>query len=517
MALVQITRRATGKPIRVRGHDIRRIYAGVALALFLLLAWLTTQEYHGRYPVSLFLEINPYVAITTALTSRTVYGGLLLSLAIIIPTVFFGRFFCSWICPLGITNQIVSQLPPVLRKKDVIANNRYREIYYLKYVILLVSLGLAVFGVMQVGLLDPITIMMRSVSFSVFPALNWAGAPMFMKQPYFYAGWFVGFLFLAIILANRIITRFWCRALCPLGALLGLFAKMSLFRIRRDPDKCIDCDKCLTACQGAADPHSLLRVAECHVCLNCISDCPTNAISYAFLPEPLTQRPSPDLTRRQIIGAAAAGIAAAPMVRTSFGAEKNRSALVIRPPGSLDEPAFLSKCIKCAECMKVCPTNVLQPALLEAGIEGLWTPILDMRAGYCEQSCTACGDVCPTGAIEKFSLADRLGTGELGKPLKLGTAFYDQGRCLPWAMNTPCIVCEEVCPTSPKAIWVQDTVLTGRDGAEISLQRPFVDPSKCIGCGACEHACPVHDLRAVRVTSVGETRSKVNQILLKDT
>jgi ferredoxin len=180
--------------------------------------------------------------------------------------------------------------------------------------------------------------------------------------------------------------------------------------------------------------------------------------------------------------------------------------------------------------MKVCPNDALHPALMEAGIEGIWTPILIPRIGYCEPSCVLCGQVCPTGAIQKITEEQKLGNaqGALGaqKPISIGTAFYDQGRCLPWAMGTPCIVCEEFCPTSPKAIWVEEVdapkrlPVFGANGAPppmktVHLQRPHVDPSLCIGCGACEKVCPVQDKPAVYVTSVGESRSKTNVILLE--
>jgi ferredoxin len=176
--------------------------------------------------------------------------------------------------------------------------------------------------------------------------------------------------------------------------------------------------------------------------------------------------------------------------------------------------------------MKVCPNNALHPAFFEAGIEGLWTPILIARIGYCEPSCVLCGQVCPTGAIQKITEREKLGVGV--PPVKIGTAFYDHGRCLPWSMQTPCIVCEEFCPTSPKAIWVEEVdaevrlAEPGPNGEppgmkKVHLQRPHVDPALCIGCGACEKVCPVQDRPAVYVTSIGETRSKTNVILLENT
>jgi len=167
--------------------------------------------------------------------------------------------------------------------------------------------------------------------------------------------------------------------------------------------------------------------------------------------------------------------------------------------------------------MKVCPNNALQPALSEAGIEGLWTPILVPRLGYCETSCVLCSQVCPTGAIWEITPKEKGWAGENTgaiKPVRLGTAFYDRGRCLPWAMATDCIVCEEWCPTSPKAVYLRPAEVIDAIGNIKRVKQPYLDPSRCVGCGACEHACPVQDRPAVYVTSVGESRSHSNQILL---
>ena len=161
------------------------------------------------------------------------------------------------------------------------------------------------------------------------------------------------------------------------------------------------------------------------------------------------------------------------------------------------------------------------PAFAEAGLEGIWTPVLVPRIGYCEPSCMLCGQVCPTGAIWEFTLPREAWVAEPAEPgapspIRLGTAFYDRGRCLPWAMATDCIVCEEWCPTSPKA----DLSAAGR--GDRCRRKHQAGPaavhrsrSLCVGCGACEYACPVRDRPAVYVTSVGESRSKTNQILLQ--
>ena len=170
--------------------------------------------------------------------------------------------------------------------------------------------------------------------------------------------------------------------------------------------------------------------------------------------------------------------------------------------------------------MKVCPNNALHPAFSEAGWEGIWTPVVVPRIGYCEPSCTLCGQVCPTGAIGEFTSREKgwaavpSGPGADTQPIRLGTAFYDRGRCLPWAMATDCIVCEEWCPTSPKAVYLQPAEVTDAAGNTKQVRQPYIDPERCVGCGACEFVCPVRDRPAVYVTSAGESRSKTNQILL---
>jgi len=234
----------------------------------------------------------------------------------------------------------------------------------------------------------------------------------------------------------------------------------------------------------------------------------------------------------------------------------------------VDEAEFLRRCIKCGQCMRVCPTHVVHPAGLHFGLEALWTPVLVYRLGTsgCQLNCIACSHLCPTGALRPVSLAERRGTGAFAGTggLKTGTAFMDRGRCLAWAMNTPCIVCQENCPVSPKAIVTRERfepvagigeqgvsgvdgrrirlrgaalvpgrfaggdyycapkgldpgdrqriIENGRDSLRLAapfrsppppgsrlrilvrLQQPYVLPERCIGCGVCEHECPVSGL-----------------------
>lgn len=467
------------------------------------------------YEVSLFLELDPLVAISSFLTSWTLYKGLALSLIIIISTLIFGRYFCSWICPMGILNQWISHIMNRKRPVDDYKINAYRPIFRFKYYLLTLLLILATFGSLQIGLFDPIPFITRSFSISLFPAYNFSGGSLYLKQPLFYGGVLIAFVFITVLFANRFISRFWCRVICPLGALLGLLSSQSILRIRRDVDKCNDCQKCLRYCHGACDPHTELRVSECHICMNCIDDCPENAIHYGLARENSSIHTPVDLNRRRLIETAVAGIVLLPMMKSVVTAATDPQHRVIRPPGSIAESEFLRRCIKCGECMRVCPTNVIQPALLESGFEGLWTPFLINKIGYCEYNCVLCSQVCPTGAIMPLTVEKKIGKGPFQKPIKIGTAFYDTGRCLPWAMHTECIVCEEVCPVSPKAIWFKNVEMELRNGKRKLLKLPHLDPKLCTGCGICENKCPVHDLPAIRVSSIGETRSNINQMILE--
>lgn len=241
-------------------------------------------------------------------------------------------------------------------------------------------------------------------------------------------------------------------------------------------------------------------------------------IRFRFFPGTPTTIESPSLQRRRALAGVAAGAALLPILRTQPGLAAARDSRLIRPPGSLDEAGFLARCIRCGACMKACPNNALQPAWGEAELEGLWTPVVVPRIGYCEPSCTLCGQVCPTGAIWEITLAEKAwlpaSAAQGAQPIRLGTAFYDRGRCLPWAMATECIVCEEWCPTSPKAIYLRPAEVVDGMGNAKSVRQPFVSPERCVGCGACEFACPVKDQPAIHVASIGESRSRANQILL---
>ncbi len=458
----------------MRITTVRILVQAIVMALFLTFVFVTTFSHLEDAPalafwVSKFLEIDPLVSIATALATHTVYKGLIWSLLLLIPTLLLGRFFCNWICPFGTIHHFTGWLLGRRKARERIEANRYRRHYAVKYYILAAMLVAAAFGSLQIGLLDPICLLHRSLTASVLGALSAPLAAIFGDPRLHQLSWVIGGLLVLLVGLNLAVPRFFCRVLCPLGATLGVLSRWALWRIERDPARCTDCDLCLQNCEGACDPHTQLRKSECFVCFNCIEDCPHGALSFAFLPRREHEVAWPDVPGRRAALAAFGGLLFFPFARLSGRSTRDFSTKVIRPPGSVEELEFLERCIKCDQCIRVCPTNVLQPAMLEAGLEGLWTPVMNFRMGFCQLNCTACGQVCPTGAIQRISVARKLGVGPHAAdgPVKLGTAHFDHGRCLPWSKNIPCVVCEEVCPTSPKAIHTEYRQMPVREGKKL--------------------------------------------------
>jgi len=511
--------------------NARRATQALFLLLFLFL-FLQTESKGADdlgYPAKLFLDFDPLLFITTALSSRSIPENLYLSLGLLALTVVLGRVFCGWACPLGTLNNIAGALKkwPVKTK----ARNWFR----VKYYILAALLASSLFTMQLSGLIDPLSLLVRSLSLSAYPALNYPinalldrlyasdshaltrGAELLegllkksflaFHQPYFAQGLLIGLLFAGVLALNLVERRFWCRYLCPLGALLGLFSRWAFLK-RSAAEGCNSCGVCDYECQGNAWPSGggTWLPTECLYCFNCDDVCPTAGVTFRF-----SASKAPvglNLGRRRVVGALAVGAGSVALLRATPAFKPGKpNPLVIRPPGACEEGTFLEKCVKCGECMKVCITNGLQPALMEAGLEGLWSPVLVPKMGYCEYRCTLCGQVCPTGAIRRLTQEEKA-------RIKIGLAMVDKGRCLPFAHATPCIVCEEVCPTPTKAIWLEESAVRNRKGEAVQVRQPHVDLDLCIGCGICEAKCPVIDSPAIRVTSVGESRSKENRVVL---
>ena len=507
-------------------RTLRRISQWAIFLVFVFL-FLNT-EYKDNdvlpYAVNIFLRLDPLVAAAAAVSGRALISLVWPALIVAGLTVLLGRFFCGWACPMGsLLDAVDATVFAGLRSRGAVPPPFWRR---WKYLILVFLAGSALFTLQWVFFFDPISILIRTFAVSVFPALNrivhdafgalyqaHPGAaaivsePVYgflkahflaFEQPVFRTAAPVGLFFLAILAAEYYQRRFWCRNLCPLGALLGLLGRFGLFRRRVMEDGCTRCDLCEKSCRmGAIHDDVETFHGECVGCMDCQVICPEEVIRFSG--KEGRREAAVDLTRRGLMTSAALGAFTVPFFRVE-ARRKAPDPGLIRPPGALSEDGFLARCTRCGECMRVCIANGLQPTWFEAGLEGMWSPVLVPRIGYCEFNCTLCGQVCPTGAIRRLPLADK-------KKVVIGLAEVDRSRCLPWRGQSDCIVCEEHCPTAQKAILMKEEKGMTITGEVRVFKRPYIDERLCIGCGICETKCPLTDRGAVYVTSRGESRA----------
>ncbi|MBN1657839.1 MAG: 4Fe-4S binding protein [Anaerolineae bacterium] len=501
----------------------RCLRQGVQLASLLaftsILIYANAQR-PARFWPDVLVRLDPLLVAGASLAGRALVGGALLASAILLLTLLFGRAWCGWLCPLG---TLLEWLGP---RRHRPGRRAPAEGWRAAKVLLLAAVAvLALFGSQVLTWLDPITIFTRTFTLAAWPAARHAAAqaeaflyrfpvlwapldavhgavvqPLFQDvQPVFALGLLAALFFAGLVALNWIAPRFWCRALCPLGGLLGLVSRWALVR-REVRDDCAACMRCACACPtGTIDPERGYRSdpAECIVCLDCLVACTRDAQSFRL--QVPGWRPAPrqayDPSRRALLAAGSMALAGAALAGVEPVTKRSHPHL-LRPPGA-DLVDFNALCVRCGACVRVCPTQGLQPSLFEAGVQGFLTPRLVPRLGACSFSCTACGQVCPTGAVPRLALEDKQAT-------PIGLARIDRDRCLPWAYDTPCIVCEEACPIADKAIVLDEVEVVGPQGWPVLLQRPRVVKERCIGCGICENKCPLGGEAAVRVCALSD-------------
>ncbi len=410
-------------------------------------------------------------------------------------TVFFGRIYCSFLCPFGILMDIIGRIKSWFIKKPKYRFSRSKN--KLRYSILaLSSITLFSGSTLLLLLLDPYSNFGRIMSSIVRPGLIYSNNltsrffeffDFYLLKPFE----FRGIPLFAIIFALSILAliifftwkrgRIFCNTLCPVGALLSLPTKFSIKKIHINHDLCKGCGVCEKVCKAECinSEKKEIDFSSCVVCFNCLEVCPTSGIVYSNMPKSMNENGE----RREFITHSAywAGAAILQQVKLKPSAVVINRKNPVAPPGASDIDSFTDKCTACHLCVSVCPTNVLLPSFLHYGFTSMLMPRMDYWRGFCNFDCTKCTEVCPTGALTPLRL-------ETKKLTQLGQVKFIKENCIVHSQGTDCGACAEHCPT--KAVRME-----WEEGKKV----PVLNDKICIGCGACEFACPTKPYKAIYV------------------
>lgn len=496
----------------------QRVVQTLSFVCFIILLWSAAFPLMNFLPVDAFFRLDPVVFMGGSLSARMLTPFFWTTVLILVLTAVLGRFFCGTICPMGTTIDITDRLMRAKNKKS--PKTLSPELKPVKYQVLLFILGAAFMGISLVFIASPLALTTRFYGLIIYPVLCLLGnhtiaavRPLAnyleitsivytqVPAPRFDLQWFT-FIFFVLIFAFAVYApRFWCRYLCPSGAIFALVSKNPLVR-RQVASECNQCGRCQKKCpmQAIGSEPWMTNHGECIVCLTCVKVCPEKAVRFK---KPSGQKQILDQKvsqgRRKFIHAGIGGTGAAFIALTSL--KHPRSDIepgnilipkLIRPPGAVPEKDFLARCIRCGQCMKACPTNTLQPMGPEVGFASFYSPIITPRRGPCKPLCNVCGQVCPTGAIRALTASEKIWA-------KVGTAHILRHKCLAWEFGKKCLICDESCAYNA----VEFKMTPG-----IPVAVPFINENKYSGCGSCEHNCPVQARAAIIVEPMGSLRLK---------
>ena len=368
--------------------------------------------------------------------------------------------------------------------------------------------------ILPLSVLDPYAISGRFLSTLLKPfvtagnnqLLSWVGEGRWdalYQVSYSIPAWPVtilaGFMLLGLGLGVWLWGRIYCNSLCPVGAFLSLLSRFSCYKLEFAPAECRHCRQCLNSCKaGCIDAETRhLDFDRCVLCFDCATACKFNGLRWVRRwrgprhldlplrsPTPTHEETEPRCPDRRSFLAAAGTLAVGAAVVPVLAAERNaaRPVFPIMPPGAGDFNRLASRCVGCQLCVETCPSKVIRPAVLQYGAAGFMLPRLDFHANMCEFDCTACSNACPSGALQPLTV-------ERKHLAQIGRVRYQEKLCVITQEHVDCGACAEHCPTGAVAMkpW--------QDGLRI----PVVDVSTCIGCGCCEHVCPVRPQRAIVV------------------
>lgn len=427
-------------------------------------------------------------------------------------TFLFGRIYCSIICPLGVMQDIFGWLGKKSKK------NRYtfsKEYKWLRYGLLAIFIAgclagvgtiiellapYSAFGRICTMLLQPLWMLGNNALASIaehYESYAFYGVDVWMKSlPVF----FIALLTLIIIaiLAWRN-GRTYCNTICPVGTVLSFISRFSLLKIHFDEDKCKNCSLCTKNCKAACIDFKNHKVdySRCVVCGDCIKSCKFGALSYSRKTSGTsktgtTSDASVDANKRSFLIATAL-VSTAALAQEKKHVDGGLADIIekkaperktpIVPPGARSLKHMTQHCTGCQLCVSKCPNDVLRPSM---DITNLMQPVMSFEKGYCRPECTRCSEVCPAGAIKLIDKEEKSG-------IQIGHAVVYPDFCLSALGENECGNCARHCPVGAIEMVPSDPE------DDLSPSVPAVNENACIGCGACEHLCPVRPLSAIHV------------------
>ena len=435
----------------------------------------------------LFVGVGYGVSHWAGWAARIQFIPALLSLPFVVPviivvlTLFFGRFYCSVICPLGIMQDIYSWLGGKFKK------NRFsyvKEHKWLRYTIFILFFVCLIIGFAPVTtLLDPYgnygrivtSFYMRNITLSII-------------------AWVV-MLILGVL--AFLYGRAYCNSICPVGTFLGLISRFSVFRVHFDESKCKHCGLCEKNCKSRAIDAKAGKIdySRCVVCGDCLNMCQFDALHYAVykpVPKNETTADEPDQGRRSFLVGAALATGTAAMAQAEMKVDGGLAVITEKkapkretplfPPGSVSARHMQQYCVACQLCVSACPNHVLRPS---TDLMHFMHPTMSFEVGYCRPECTRCSQVCPTGAIKPITKEEKTA-------IHVGHAVWVKQNCVVLTDGVSCGNCARHCPTG--AIQMVEYQHNGQ-----TVMIPAVDENRCIGCGACENLCPSRPFSAIYV------------------
>ena len=482
-----------------------RIIAGAAVLILTVLLFTGRDFGWMPRPPAWSAEWQMGPAILNLLTRPSSVLVLTAAASLLLLALLFGRVYCSFLCPLGVVQDLLYRLLTLLhlRRKEYHPLPAWRR--WRLAVLVLATLCLAAGIIMPIVVFEPYAFAGRLSTLLVTPLAEGVNLlllkifgegrfawlyPADTVKPVWPVVAIVAASFLLLLIAVWRWGRIYCNSLCPVGALLSMIGKISIFKLAFVPEACRHCRSCVTTCKaGCIDRETQsIDFDRCVVCFNCAAACRFNGVQFVrrwkfSLDDTAAAATPTDNTRRDFLVAAGTVAAGAALLPAAHIGDLTRKAhYPVMPPGAESFDRLASRCVSCHLCVASCPTKVIRPATLEYGLSGLMMPMLDFRRNMCEYDCNTCSQVCPSGALIPLTQAEK-------HRVQIGKVKYFKERCVIFCEHTDCGACAEHCPT--QAV----TMKPWQDG----LSLPFTDVSICVGCGACEHICPVRPERAIIV------------------